>query len=207
VPAQRHALLVGIDHFEDERFNELRFAAADARALAVALSEFDDVRELIRPEQTRRAAILEALDELERRIRSPRDTVLLYFSTHGSLAQRPGGELERELVIGDTRLDLLRETGLSFEDLIHRAERPSSRRVAVVLATCHAGRGKSRISDALAQALTASKAPAPKFEDVSEAVVVLSAAAFGEAARGRNARPRRIHLLSARSAERRRPRR
>jgi hypothetical protein len=183
VPAQRHALLVGIDHFEDERFNELRFAAADARALAIALSEFDDVRELIRPEQTRRAAILEALDELERRIRSPRDTVLLYFSTHGSLAQRPGGELERELVIGDTRLDLLRETGLSVDDLIHRAERLPSRRVAVVLATCHAGRGKSQISDALAQALAARKAPAPKLEDVSEAVVVLSAAAFGEAAR------------------------
>ena len=33
-PAQRHALLVGIDHFEDNRFNELRFASADARALA-----------------------------------------------------------------------------------------------------------------------------------------------------------------------------
>jgi hypothetical protein len=182
-PAWRHALLVGIDHFEDERFNELRFAAADARALAAALSEFDDVRELVRPEQTRRAAILEALDQLEKRLRSPRDTVLLYFSTHGSLVQRPGGELERELVAGDTRLDLLRETGLSVDELIRRAEKLPSRRVAVVLATCHAGRGKSRIPDALAQALAAHKAAPPRLEDVSEAVVVLSAAAFGEAAR------------------------
>jgi hypothetical protein len=182
-PAQRHALLVGIDYFEDERFKGLRFAAADARALAAALSEFDDVRELIRPEETRRAAILEALAELEKRIRSPRDTVLIYFSTHGSLAQRPGGELERELVAGDTRLDLLRETGISVDELIRRAEKLPSRRVAVILATCHAGRGKSRIPDVLAQALAAHKAAVPRLEDVSEAVVVLSAAAVGEAAR------------------------
>jgi len=163
--------------------NDLRFAAADARSLAAALSEFDDVRELVRPEETRRAAILEALAELERRIRSPRDTVLIYFSTHGSVAQRPGGDLERELVVGDTRLDLLRETAIPVEELIRRAERLPSRRVAVILATCHAGRGKSRIPDALAQALAAHKAAVPRLEDVSEAVVVVSAAAFGEAAR------------------------
>jgi hypothetical protein len=183
VPAQRHALVVGIDHFEDERFYSLRFAAADARSLGAALSEFDDVQVLARPEETRRAGILEALQELEKRIRNPRDTVLIYFSTHGSLAQRPGGELERILVAGDTRLDLLRETGLSVDELIHQAEKLASRRVAVVLATCHAGRGKSRIPDALAQALAAHKSPPPRLEDVSEAVVVLSAAAFGEAAR------------------------
>jgi Caspase domain len=182
-PPLRHALVVGIDHFEDKRFSELHFASADARALGAALSEFDDVRELIRPEDTRRAAILEALDQLEKRIRSPRDTVLLYFSTHGSLAQRPGGELERELVLGDTRLDLLLETGLRVDDLIRRAEKMPSRRVALVLATCHAGRGKSRIPDDLARALAAHKAVPPTLEDVSEAVVVLSAAAVGEAAR------------------------
>src|SRR5262249_44823020 len=182
-PPLRHALLVGIDHFEDDRFNELRFAAADARALATALSEFDDVRELARPEETRRAAILEALSDLEKRIRSPRDTVLLYFSTHGSLAQRPGGDLERELVVGDARFGLLRGPGIWAAELIPRAEKMPPRRVAVVLATCHAGRGKSRIPDALAQALATHKAAPPRLEDVSEAVVVLSAAAVGEAAR------------------------
>jgi hypothetical protein len=182
-PPQRHALLVGIDHFEDPRFHALRFAGADARELGAALGEFDDVRVLVRPEEVSRAAILEAIEGLEKRIRSPHDTVLLYFSTHGSLAQRPGGDLERVLVVGDTRLDLLRETGLSVDELVHRAEKLPSRRVALVLATCHAGWGKSRIPDALAQALAAHKAAPPRLEDVSEAVVVLSAAAVGEAAR------------------------
>ncbi|HUM11928.1 MAG TPA: caspase family protein [Myxococcaceae bacterium] len=182
-PPQRHALLVGVDQFEDGRFQALHYAGADARALGLALGEFDDVRALVRPEETRRAAILEALEALEKRIRTPRDTVLLYFSTHGSLVQRPGGDLERVLVVGDTRLDLLRETGISVDELIHRAEKLPSRRVAIVLATCHSGRGKSRILDSLAQALASRKATPPRLEDVSEAVVVLSAAAFGEAAR------------------------
>src|SRR5436853_3612914 len=155
-PTRRHALLVGIDHFEDSRFNDLRFAAAAARDLGAALSEFDDVRALVRPEETRRAAILEALGQLEMRIRSPRDTVLLYFSTHGSLAQRPGGELERELVAGDTRLDLLRETGISVDELIHRAERLPSRRVAIIpqLARSSPGSGVEH--------LKCSAAPAPR---------------------------------------------
>src|SRR5437764_377069 len=113
------------------------------------------------------------------RIGSPRDTVLLYFSTHGSLAQRPAGELERQLVAGDTRLDLLRETGISVDELIHRAERLPSRRVAIILATCHAGRGKSRVPDLLAQALAAHKAAPPRLEDVSEAVGEWSSAALG----------------------------
>ncbi len=183
VPAARHALLVGIDRFNDPRFGELQFASADARALATVLDEFDDVQVLVRPEDTRRASILEALAELEKRVRSPRDTVLIYFSTHGSLAQRPGGELERYLVAADTRLDLVRETGISVDELIRRAERLASRRVALVLATCHAGQGKSHIADGLARALAARKEPLRPLEDVSEAVVVLSAAAFGEVAR------------------------
>jgi len=36
------------------------------------------------------------------------------------------------LVAGDTRLDLLRETGISVDELIHRAERLPSRRVAII---------------------------------------------------------------------------
>jgi hypothetical protein len=180
---QRHAILIGIDHFEDARFGSLRFAGADARSLGAALSEFDDVRLLTRPEETRRAAILEALAELEKRILGPRDTVVIYFSTHGSLARRPGGELERHLAVADTRLDLIRETGLSIDELVRRAERLPARRVALILATCHGGKGKSQIPDALARALAGRKAAPPRLEDVSEAVVVLTAAAFGEAAR------------------------
>ncbi len=181
--ATRHALLVGIDQFEDKRLSPLKFASKDAQAMAQGLSEFDDVVTLTSPEQTTRAAVLEALSALENRIRSPQDTVVLYFSTHGSLAQEPGGELKRQLVMRDSRLDLLGETGLSMEALARRAAALKARRVLLVLATCHSGRGKSQLPDALAQALARRKAPAPPpLEEVSEAVIVVTAASFSEAA-------------------------
>jgi hypothetical protein len=179
---ERHALIVGIDAFDDARFGRLRFAAADARALAAALPDWEDVQVLTRPEQTTRAAILDALAALEHRIRGPRDTVLLYFSTHGSLAQTSGGQLHRYLVAADTRMDVLAETGLPVEALSRHLDSMASKRVALVLASCHSGRGKSVLPDPLAQAFAARKGP-PRLDEVSEAVVLLTAAAFGEAAR------------------------
>jgi hypothetical protein len=182
-PAVRHALLVGIDSFEDERFSDLRYAGRDASALAAALKGFEDVVVLTGP-ATSRAAILEALDALARRVTSPDDTVLVYFSTHGSLDRRPGGDLERFMVAADTRLHLLASTGIAVNDLIAALDRMTSRRSVLIMAACHSGGGKSRVSDDLARALAALKSPplAP-LDSVSEAAFVLSASAFGEAAR------------------------
>ncbi|MGC4118331.1 MAG: caspase family protein [Myxococcales bacterium] len=177
------AMLVGVDAFEDERFKALKYAAADAQALASALSGFDAVDLRVEPAKTSRAAILEGLQQLAAKARDPRDTVVLYFSTHGSLGRKPGGPLRRYLVSRDTRLDLLSETGLSVDDLLREVERIPSRRKAVILASCHSGNGKSQLTDALEKALAEHKAALPALEEVSEATVVLTAAAFGESAR------------------------
>ncbi|HEY3447343.1 MAG TPA: caspase family protein [Myxococcales bacterium] len=177
------ALLVGIDAFEDERFKPLRFAGSDAQALAGALTGFDSVDLRIEAAKTSRAAILEAIQQVAAKARDPRDTVVLYFSTHGSLGRKPGGPLKRYLVSRDTRLDLLAETGIAVDDLLREVERIPSRRKAVILASCHSGNGKSQLSDALEKALAEHKAALPTLEEVSEATVVLTAAAFGETAR------------------------
>ncbi|MBI5542577.1 MAG: caspase family protein [Deltaproteobacteria bacterium] len=179
---KRFALLVGIDDFQDKRFGPLKHARSDAQALAAGLREFDEVVLLGSPEQTTRPAILEALDALGRGVKSPRDTVLVYLSTHGTLAQR-GGQWERFLVTADTRMDLVADTGLAVNELSHRIERLGSRRVALILAACHSGKGKSQHSDALARALAGLKAAPVALHEVSEAVVVLTAAAFGETAK------------------------
>jgi len=179
----RHALLVGIDEFQDARFQPLYHATADARAMGEALTDFEDVRVLDTPAQTTRSAILAELAALERRVRTARDTVVLYFSTHGSLGQEPGGELKRVLVASDTLMDLPLETGISVDALARKADAFPSRRNLLVLATCHSGRGKSQLPDELARALAAHKGQAPPLLEVSEAVIVLTAASFGETAR------------------------
>ncbi|MBI5545910.1 MAG: caspase family protein [Deltaproteobacteria bacterium] len=181
---KRFALLVGIDAFEDERFKPLKFSASDAQAFAAALQGFDDVQLLVEPARTSRAALLEAVRALAAKARDPRDTVVLYLSSHGSLGRKPGGPLGRYLVTRDTRLDLLAETGVAVEDLLRQVERIPSRRKAVILAACHSGKGKSLLTDELEQALARQKSGAlPTLEEVSEATVVLTASAFGETAR------------------------
>lgn len=181
-PAPRRiALLVGVDNFEDARFHPLRWASADARALAQAIDGLDRVIVLSRPEETSRAAVLSAFHSLEREVQSPEDTVIVYFSTHGTLARRPGGELERYLVMRDTRLDVVSETGLSLSALTGELDRLISRKKALILATCHSGRGKSLLSDPLQIALAEHKGP-PPLEAVSEALIVMTAAAQVEAA-------------------------
>ncbi len=180
----RRALIVGIEEFEDERFAKLLYPTKDAKALAKAISGFDDVTVLTGRAATSRSAILAALHALAGRVRHRDDTLLVYFSTHGSLDRKPGGELERFIVTADTRLDIVSATALSVSELVAALNRTESRRVALILATCHSGGGKSQISDTLAVALRGIKAPAlAPIEVVSEASFVLSASAIGEAAR------------------------
>lgn len=180
---RRLALVVGVDHFEDERFSALKYSGADAAEMAKALSEFDEVQLLAGAQQTSRAAILAALAGLETRAKNPGDTVVLYFSSHGSLATRPGGELARYLVARDSRLDLMEKTGISIDDMLAMVDRIPSRRKAVILALCHSGKGKSQLADSLAASLSTRKGGPTPLELVSEALVVVTACAFGESAR------------------------
>ncbi len=180
---RRFALLVGIDAFKDERFHELRYARSDARALAAKLQGFDEVRVLANERETTRTALLIALDDLARRATDPKDTVVIYFSTHGSLGRTAGGPLQRYVVAHDTRMNLLSDTGLSVDQLIAKIANIPSRRKALILAMCHSGRGKSRVDDALSKALAMSKSGLAPLARVSEAVVVTTASAFGEVAR------------------------
>lgn len=183
---RRLALLIGIESFEDPRFTTLRYAQDDALALGARLSKegFDEVRVLTHPDETSRAAIVAALRRLMTHIQSPDDLVFVYVSSHGSLGHAPGGPLQRFLVAKDTRLDVLYETGISVPWLIDSIERFPSERTTIVLATCHSGIGKSVVPDDLTKRLARLKSgPALDLTDVSRAMVVLSASAFGEAAR------------------------
>ena len=185
-PPRRLALLIGVERFEDDRFGDLRFTQDDALALGAALSRegFDEIQVLTADHETTRSAVLDALSSLAAKIRSPEDTVLIYVSSHGTLAHPPGRALERFVVFRDSRMHLVTDTALSVRTLLQRVEALPSSRKAMVLATCHSGAGKSRLPDPLVDALSRSKSGGlPDLLKVSEAMVVVSAAAFGETAR------------------------
>jgi hypothetical protein len=185
---RRLALLVGVQQYHDPAWRPLRYPEADAAALAEVLRDpargaFDEVEVL--PAGADRAAVRAALRRLAERSRDEQDTVVVYLSTHGTLARDGAGALRRYLVLADTRMADVSGTGLSLDDLKADFERLRSRRKVLVLAACHSGGGKSLLPDGVQQELAGIKAGffVRPIEEVSRASVVLAASDWGETAR------------------------
>ncbi len=187
--ARRLALVVGIGAFEDPGWRALRYADKDAADLAQALADRArggfEVTAALGPAATSREGLRAQLAALRERNTSPDDVVLVYFSTHGSLARDARGALRRYLVARDTRLEAVRDTGLPLDELEATLEALPSRRKVLVLATCHSGAGKSLLPPEVLKELEGTKAGffAPPLEEVSRASVVLAACDWGETAR------------------------
>jgi hypothetical protein len=185
---RRIALLIGVQHFSDPAWRPLHFPEADADALAAVLRDptrgaFDDVEVL--PGGVDRAAVRAALRRLAERSRDEQDTVVVYLSTHGTLAHDPTGALKRYLVLSDTRVADVPGTGLGLDELKADFDGLRSRRKVLVLAACHSGGGKSLLPDAVQRELDGTKAGffVRPIEEVSRATVVLAASDWGETAR------------------------
>lgn len=185
---RRLALLIGVQRYQDPAWRPLRFPEADAAALAEVLRDpargaFDEVEVL--PPGAGRAAVRAALRRLAERSRDERDTVVVYVSSHGTLARDGAGALRRYLVLADTRMADVPGTGLSMDELKADFDGLRSRRKVLVLAACHSGGGKSLLPDAVQQELAGIKAGffVRPIEEVSRASVVLAASDWGETAR------------------------
>lgn len=187
---KRIAVVVGINHFDDDKWTTLRYAVKDAHDLAAVLNDtryghFDQVIALTDPKETTRGGILATLRKLYRQNTSPDDTILFYISTHGTLARTVDGSLHQYLVARDTRFDRIPETAIDVAELKKDLSGLKSQKKVLVLASCHSGKGKSQLSGEMLKELRGLKAPffVKPLEDVSEATIVLAASAWGEAAR------------------------
>ncbi len=185
---RRLALLVGIGQFDDPEWRPLRYGEKDAADLARVLRDpergnFGQV-EVLAGGATR-AQITGALERLRAVARDEQDTVVVYLSSHGTLARDAHGALRRYLVARDTRLADVPSTALPMDELKADFERLRSRRKVLVLATCHSGGGKSLLPADVQRELAGTKAGffLRPIEEVSQASVVLAACDWGETAR------------------------
>lgn len=183
---QRLALLVGPSAFDDPAFVPLRFTDDDAIELAQVLTDpdlgrFDEVWTLTDGEDVTVAGVRAAMEDLGAQNVSRDDTVVVYFSTHGTLVD-DGRDVSQVLVLSDTWLGDAGATGLEVAEVMRWMDDLPSRRKLLVLATCHSGSGKSALTPGVAEALRSIKGP-PTLEAVSEATMVLSACAWSETAR------------------------
>lgn len=186
---QRLALLVGPADFDGTGFQPLHYTSADALALQAVLTDpaqgtFDRVWTLTSPEQTDRAHVRRAMEELAQAIRSPDDTVFVYFSTHGSLARDDQGHMSQYLVLEDSRIEDLPGTALSQDELLDWLDGLRSRRKVLLLATCHSGQGKSALPTSVVaeQRRTKGPLPPPPLREVSEAEMIIGVCAWDETA-------------------------
>jgi hypothetical protein len=184
---RRLAVAVGIGSFDDPGWRRLRYPEKDAADLSRVL--YDPERGMFTSVETlpgaTRDEIRHALDRLAGEDQDDRDTVVLYVSTHGTLARDARGQLHRYLVTRDTRLDDIPGTALSLDELKGRFDAFRSRRKVLILAACHSGGGKSLLPDELQEEAERTKAGflVRPIEEVSRATVVLAASDWGEAAR------------------------
>lgn len=175
---------VGVDRYTDEFWPPLRWASADARRVGervgqgavgevkrhVLLNEAADIDSI-------RATLAQVAREATRA-----DTVVLYVSSHGTLAQTLDGELERVIVTHDTRKDSPLATGLGQSELGKWLDGLSASRKLMIFATCYSGEGKSRLPETVRVLLGTPKGKLVSLADVSEGALVLAAAAKNEAA-------------------------
>jgi Caspase domain len=186
---KRLALVVGINDFDDSKWQSLSFASKDAEDMETALGNpdlgfFDQVIKRVDPAKSSKADIMEALALLNIANRSPKDTVCIYISTHGTLARDNNGQLQQYLVAQDTKFDDIAKTGINVNDLITFFNRLASQRKVLVLASCHSGMGKSKLPDDIKSELGRLKSQffIKPLEAVSKASIIIGVCSWGETA-------------------------
>ncbi len=146
-PGTRHALVVGIDDYQqggEGAFPRLRYAVHDAQAVSRLLAGegglAPDGMVLLSNTSATREKVLEALRALRARVREE-DSVVIFFSGHGSVGRGADGRPHYYLVPQDGRLDDLARTGLMDDLLEEQVGQLPARQVVVILDTCYSGGG------------------------------------------------------------------
>lgn len=144
-----HAVVIGINHYQDPAIRDLSYGRADAEAIYAVLTDPmfgrfnpENVQLLLDDEATRRRIWGAIGTQLPRRT-SEEDTVYIYFAGHGAPVINPGAHsrdgLEKYLVPFDAELDDLRATGISMDDVQKLFGWIDCRQVIFFIDSCYSG--------------------------------------------------------------------
>ncbi len=203
---RRVALLVGINTYQDPAFVPLKFADQDALELATVLRSptyggFDRVVALTTPEEVNRERILKEIAILRTELRRD-DTLIFYFSGHGTLAFDAKDRPRLYLVAGDTKVADLPGTAMDLQEIQGFFTRLPAERKALIVDACFHGDGKSQLPGAVIQKVSAMGAIPSMTRSISlgESEAHLFATSWGRPAREDGALRHGVytyHLLQA----------
>lgn len=172
---RRVGIFVGIRQFADQRIQSLATSDRDATVLADVMRRSCGVGQgwLLLNEQATRQNIERAIRRQATAATRPGDTVIIYWSGHGSRCADDGGDeqdgFDEFLVPYDGNLDSiqsLRNT-MIMDDMFGRwVQELDGRRVLVILDTCHSGGQSSAQKSIVAStaAETRNSVPPPAFD-------------------------------------------
>lgn len=115
-------LLVGVNHYQDERLPNLNYSAVDCQGLAKALvgaTEHFPQKEIkiyhdFAPQLPYLETVRASLQEISTAAR-PQDTILFYFSGHGIFVPNTH---QTFLCLANTQKDDILNTGLAIQELL-----------------------------------------------------------------------------------------
>ncbi|MDP2316346.1 MAG: PEGA domain-containing protein [Pseudomonadota bacterium] len=143
--AARRAVVIGVADYTDPDIPDLRYATADARAIATFLRErggFADVT-LLLDAAASRAAIQTALARTLPLDAREEDEVVVYFSGHGALesdvSNREPDGFRKYLLPADADPENLFATALDMQDVSQWLDWVPSRTLLLILDSCYAG--------------------------------------------------------------------
>ncbi len=134
-----HIVSVGIDHYDDEKIQQLHFAGSDAARFLKTLQDKAGTsveivsQTLLRDSEASREAILAKVNETNAKA-EPGDSILLFIAGHGVQAT----DKNYYLATSVTRVDNIENTSLRWSDLSNALAKAHSR-IAVFLDTCNSG--------------------------------------------------------------------
>ncbi len=166
----------------------------DAASVYQALKSNFDGGWLLTPQSTgksvTRQTVLDAIAQLEKENHNENDTIVIYFSGHGTLASGPRPEsgglgLRKYLVMGDTKFAQPEASALGIDELLARFQKLRSRRKALIIDSCYAGGGKAYLTPQIMNILAQQKAGAMQepADSVVESAAIYTASAWAEEAR------------------------
>lgn len=188
---KRIALLIGVSRYTHAHWSDLRYPKTDVAKMKRFLlkqGRFDEIVTLVQPKQTTQKGLREGLRWLRQRNRSTQDTLLVYVSGHGTIAQsRPGKPLERYLVATDST-QKVPQSSIALAEIQQLLQTLPARRKVIVLATCYIGqvRAKKKHKAAL-KGLNSGTKGQYNLGWVSRSMLVLSAAGYMQPAYELNA--------------------
>ncbi|MDQ3231375.1 MAG: caspase family protein, partial [Pseudobdellovibrionaceae bacterium] len=191
---RRIMLVIGVGSHTDKRWPPLNFADKDAQEFHEKLAAQGYSGPILTPKSTDLTAVTTAsmraaLKRLEQQNLNEDDTIVIYYSGHGTLALAADAKsqsfgLRKYFVTADTKLDQIASTGLSQDEILETFHRLKSRRKALIVDACHSGGGKAFLTPNVIELLSMQKGSLPRdvTDQAFEGSGIFTASAWGEEA-------------------------